>query len=44
MGVLDVSSLALRVALFGSAWAGVPYNETEKLLRRKLRTALVGEA
>ena len=25
MGVLDVSSLAVPVALFGSAWAGVPY-------------------
>ncbi len=25
MGVLDVSSLAVPIALFGSAWAGVPY-------------------
>jgi len=44
MGVLDISSLALRVALFGSAWAGVPYNETRKYLRRKLRAALLGRA
>jgi acyl-CoA synthetase (AMP-forming)/AMP-acid ligase II len=51
--VLDVSSLAMPVALFGSAWAGVPFvplnyrltgNELDRLVEQITPSYLVTEA